>query len=37
LYELEEQLSIEIPNEVFERVQTIGDVISELESLHQAG
>jgi len=37
LYELEEHLSVEIPNEVFERIQTIGDVVSELESLRQAG
>jgi len=37
LYELEERLSIEIPNEVFERIQTIGDVVTELELLRQAG
>ncbi len=37
LYELEERLSVEIPNEAFERIQTIGDVISEIESLHQTG
>ncbi len=37
LYELEERLCIEIPNEVFDRIQTIGDVVNELESLRRAG
>jgi len=36
LYELEERLSIEIPNEVFDRIQTVGDVVTELELLRQA-
>jgi acyl carrier protein len=36
LYELEEHLCIEIPNEAFERIQTIGDVVAELEALQQA-
>lgn len=36
LYELEERLSLEIPNEVFDRIHTIGDVVAELESLSRA-
>jgi len=33
LYELEEQLGIEIPNDAIDRIETLGDVIHELNLL----
>jgi acyl carrier protein len=33
LYELEERLDIEIPNEAIDRIRTLGDVICELNLL----
>jgi acyl carrier protein len=36
LYELEEQLGLEIPNEAVERIRTLGDVVSEFTALQKA-
>ena len=33
LYELEEQLGVEIPNEAIDRIETLGDVVHELNLL----
>lgn len=33
LYELEEQLHIEIPNELVETVQTVGDIVAGIDRL----
>jgi acyl carrier protein len=33
LYELEEQLGVEIPNEAIDRIETLGDVVHELSLL----
>ncbi len=33
LYELEEEFDVEIPNEVIETIDTVGDIVSRLEEL----
>jgi acyl carrier protein len=33
LYELEKELDIDIPNEVFANIRTVGDVVSTLEQI----
>jgi len=35
LYQLEEQLEIEIPNELIETIVTIGDIVTNIEQLRQ--
>jgi len=37
LYELEEQLNIEIPNELVETVRTVGDIVSGIDQLSTHG
>ena len=37
LYELEEQLNIEIPNELLETVRTVGDIVSGIDQLSTQG
>jgi acyl carrier protein len=33
LYELEDKLDIEVPNEVFDSLQTVGDILIQLDQL----
>jgi acyl carrier protein len=33
LYELEDKLDVEVPNEVFESLHTVGDILTQLELL----
>ena len=33
MYELEDKLDVEIPNEVFDSLETVNDVVSQLEQL----
>jgi acyl carrier protein len=33
LYELEDKLDIEVPNEVFESLNTVGDILTRLEQI----
>lgn len=33
LYELEDELDIEVPNEVFDSLQTVGDILTQLEQI----
>jgi len=35
LYQLEEQLEIEIPNELIETIVTVGDIVTNIEQLQQ--
>ena len=37
LYELEEQLNIEIPNQLLETVRTVGDIVSGIDQLSTQG
>jgi len=33
LYELEDKLNVEVPNEAFDSLQTVGDILTQLEQL----
>jgi acyl carrier protein len=33
LYELEDKLDIEVPNEVFDSLQTVGDILTQIERI----
>ena len=35
LYELEDKLGVEVPNELFKSIHTVGDIIDRLEKLMQ--
>lgn len=35
LYELEEQFDIEIPNELIERIRTVGDIVYNIDELQK--
>lgn len=37
LYDLEERYSIEIPTEVFESIECVGDIISKIEHIMESG
>ena len=37
LYEIEEQLNIEIPNELVESVRTVGDIVTGIDKLKNHG
>lgn len=37
LYDLEERYDIEIPTEVFESIESVGDIISKLEQIRGSG
>ena len=36
LYELEEAFDIEIPNEVIEQIETVGDIVAKVDALRAA-
>ena len=36
LYDLEEEYNIEIPNELIETMETVGDIVSKIEQLRDA-
>jgi len=35
LYELEERFDIEIPNELIEKIRTVGDIVQHIDQLRQ--